>query len=173
MYLRLACLLLLSPIAGCQQQTAEEQAAADIERLGGSVRKDGQLPGMPVITVSLVQSRVSDGELTVLKRFPQLRNLDLRNTKITDKGLEHLEGLTKLQELRLDWTPITDDGLIHLEDLKELRKLSLNNTRIGDTGLVSLQKLTNLEQVSLRGTQVTQKYVERLREALPKADVMR
>lgn len=173
MYLRIVCWLSLSLIVGCHQTTAEERAIEEVERLGGEVRRDGQIPGRPVTTVNLAQSKVTDGELQVVKRFPQLRILDLNRTRITDRGLEHLERMTNLRELRLDFTLITDAGLVRLEGLKELRKLSLNDTKVGGLGLFSLKSLSNLEQVSLKGSLATAKDMDHLREALPKAAISR
>lgn len=171
--LRLVCLALILLTTGCHQKTGEERAIAEVERLGGKVRKDGRLPGTPVTAVQLAEGRVTDAELQVVKSFPQLRNLDLRRTQVTDKGLAHLERLTKLQELYLDSTRLTDAGLGRLEGLKELRKLSLNDTEITDLGLGFLKELTNLEELSLRQTKVSEKGAQRLRESLPKADIRR
>jgi Leucine-rich repeat (LRR) protein len=172
MNLRLVGLVLVSLIAGCHQPTREEQAIAEVERLGGDVKKDGRVAGMPVTSVNLAGSKVTDGELQVVKRFPQLQSLDLRETRISDRGLEHLEKMTKLQELYLDRTPITDLGLAHLQGLKELRKLTLTDTRISDFGLESLKGLTKLAEVSLKETKVSEKAADRLREQLPDVKVI-
>lgn len=172
----LVALMLLFGTVGCHQPTGEERARAEIERVGGEVRRDGQLPGTPVVTVLLSRTRVIDGELSLLANFPQLRTLDLRGTRISDKGLTHLERLTTLQHLYLDSTPITDAGLSHLEGLKELRKLSLRDTSITDFGLGFLKGLTNLEEVNLKENKdgkVTQKGVESLRSSLPNAAIFR
>lgn len=171
----LVALMLMFVTVGCHQPTAEERARAEIERLGGEVRRDGQMPGTPVVSVILTKTRVIDGELSMLANFPQLRTLDLRGTRITDKGLAHLERLTNLQQLYLDSTPITDLGLGRLKDLKELRELSLKDTSISDLGLAFLPGLTNLEKVNLKeikDKQVTRQGVERLRDALPKAVIL-
>lgn len=174
--MRLRCGLLVfvfSLLAGCHQPTAEERAVAEVERLGGEVRRDGKVPGMPVTAVNLAEGRVTDGQLEVVKRFPQLRSLDLRKTPITDKGLVHLEKLTKLEELRLDSTPITDSGLSHLEGLKELRKVTLNDTQVGDIGLGFLENLPKLEQISVKMTNVTEKRAELLRKTKRKLEIIR
>ncbi|HEY1343150.1 MAG TPA: hypothetical protein VGF59_37085 [Bryobacteraceae bacterium] len=173
MGLRLVCLALILLTTGCHQQTGEERAIAEVERLGGKVRKDGQLPGTPVTRVQLTEGRVTDAELQVVKSFPQLRSLDLRRTPVTDKGMVHLERLTKLQELYLDSTRITDAGLGRLEGLKELRKLTLSDTEVSDLGLGFLNGLNDLEELSLTRTKVTEKGVQRLRESLPKVDIRR
>jgi hypothetical protein len=154
---------------GCHQPTGEERARAEVERIGGDVLRDGQMPGTPVVKVLLSGSRVTDGELSVLANFPQLRFLDLRKTAITNRGLIHLERLTKLQQLYLDSTLINDAGLSHLEGLTELRKLSLSETRITDLGLGFLKGLPNLEDVNLRETKVSREDVERLQKVFPKA----
>jgi hypothetical protein len=173
MTLRLVGLVLVSLIAGCHQATPEERAVTEVERLGGQVRKDGRLPGMPVTTVILAGGKVTDGELQVVKSFPQLRSLDLRELHISDRGLEHLAKLTKLEELNLEGTRITDLGLAHLAKLKELRKLNLNKTRVSDFGLESLKELTNLEELSVKETDVSENGAQRFSELRPKVNVVR
>ncbi len=173
MILRLVGLVLVSLIAGCHQATPEERAVTEVERLGGQVRKDGRLPGMPVTTVILAGSKVTDGELQVVKSFPQLRSLDLRETRISDRGLLQLEKLSKLEELNLERTQITDGGLPSLNKLKELRKLNLNRTRVSDFGLESLKELTKLEELSVKDTDVSENRAQRFSEQLPKVNVIR
>jgi hypothetical protein len=167
-----AVLLVLSLLCGCQK-SAQEKAIDEVIRLGGNVTKDGQLPGMPVITVVLAQSKVTDGELQVVKSFPELRTLDLRQTVISDNGLVHLLELTNLQNLYLDSTLITDRGLERLRVLKGLRKLTLGSTEITDVGAAFLKEFPHLTEVSLKDTQVSDDVIAALHKARPDAWILR
>jgi hypothetical protein len=159
----LLCLLALLASGGCRQPTDTDRAIATIEKLGGSIRKDGRLAGTPVTLVKLTQSTVNDDQLQVLKAFPQLRVLDLRYTRVSDRGLAHLETLTALEQLSLDGTRVSDLGLDHLSHLQELHKVSLNETAVSDLGLGFLEKLPGLEELSVKQTAVSEKAAQSLR----------
>jgi hypothetical protein len=86
--------------------------------------------------------------------FPELHSLIVRKQKepehnhLMDAGLKHLRNLNKLEELHLcGHRGITDAGIEHLE------------------------KLSRLKQVKLNGTKVSNKGGERLKRALPKAQI--
>jgi hypothetical protein len=160
----LSGLLLVSLAFGCQQ-SSDERAIAEVIRMGGEVKKDGTQPGLPVTEVKLYKSKVTDGELKVVKSFPHLRTLDLRHTMISDRGLTNLTGLNELENLLMDSTNVTDDGLIQLKGMKTLKKVTLDDTDVSDRGLVSLEDLPNLSDLSLRETQVTRDAVRRFKEA--------
>jgi len=50
---------------------------------------------------------VDDKALRVVRKFPKLRSLDLRDTCVTDAGLVHLKGLSQLETLVLSKTRVT------------------------------------------------------------------
>ena len=58
-----------------------------IKKLGGSVKVD---ENKAVVNVDLAGTKVTDSELVHLKRFTELRNLDLDNTHVTGRGLVYL-----------------------------------------------------------------------------------
>jgi hypothetical protein len=121
-----------------------------------------------VVQVSLTKTSVTDDDLAVLEKLPDLEILDLTETKITSKGLAHLEGMRRLKSLFLFKTFVDDGGLAHLENLTDLRVLSLECTKITDAGTVHLQKMTNLKEwFSLGYTPITNdslKYFKNLKK---------
>ena len=61
--------------------------------------------------------------------MPNLRCLELANSKLTDAGMEGLAGLTQLEVLGIEFTDVGDEGLEHLTCLTKLQILGLNNWR--------------------------------------------
>lgn len=148
----------------------EEQAIAEIERLGGQCKSDekGQ-----VLFVSLSGPKVTNAELEHLKGLTGLRALSLANTQVTDTGLEHVRELTNLRGLQFYEERVTDAGLEHLKGLTKLENLRLDGTQVTDAGLEYLKGLTGLVGLSLNNTQVTDEGVKKLKEALPSCRILR
>lgn len=101
---------------------------------------------------------VTNGDLIILREFPDLLQLDLRNTRIDDEGLKHLACLKKLKGLDLGGTQVTDAGLVHLVTMKELRELYLDNTQVSREGLRFLIQ----ENPNLENTLGYKEYLDRL-----------
>ena len=133
----------------------QEQAIAEIKKLGGKVEVDKKTPGKPVVKVIFFGHRLTAAALVHLKGLSKLEELGLWNTKVTDAALVHLKGLTKLQRLDLNDTKISDAGLVHLKGLIKLQKLGLASTKISDAGLVHLKGLTKLQKLSLASTKIS------------------
>ena len=109
----LPIVMLLFAIQGCGSQSAtltQEQAIAEIEKLGGKVTIDEKSPDKPVIRVDFSRTEVTDDGLEHLIGLTNLQTLILNDTKVTDKGLEHLEGLTNLEWLQVG-ANVTDEGI--------------------------------------------------------------
>jgi hypothetical protein len=145
-------------------------AVAAILDRGGRVRFDEKDPER-LVAVDFTVAPVSDADLAVLKRLPDLRQLNLGGTRISDAGLSHLGGLKGLEELYLLAVPITDAGLEHLRGLTGLRQLDLSATRVTDAGLRHLEALTGLEHLYLVDTRVTREGVKQLQRALPDLNI--
>src|SRR5262245_25490030 len=112
--------LLLAPAAGIVWAAeTEKQAIAAIEKLGGTISRDEEAPGQPVVEVNFRSSRVTDAGLVHLKVLGQLRKLLLDDTKVTDAGMVHLKELKELRTLDISDTGVTDAGLAHLKGLKQ------------------------------------------------------
>ncbi len=109
-----------------------------------------------LVAIHLPGDDVDDGRLASLKRFHNLRVLDLSdNDRVTNAGIAHLANLDRLMNLRLGWTGIDDVGLIHLKKLTRLQYLDLTGTRITDAGSPHLKLLGRVEFLDLQGTGVT------------------
>jgi internalin A len=72
------CFLLAAPPA--RADDAEDKAAAFVEKLGGTVTRDANRPGKPVIAVSLKKNNVTDAGL---KELTALKNLTALNLSYT------------------------------------------------------------------------------------------
>lgn len=57
---------------------------------------------------------VDDNAVIVLRKFPNLRSLDLRDTHVTDEAVQHIRVLRHLDQLDIRGTQITDDGFRQL-----------------------------------------------------------
>ena len=99
---------------------AEAKAVAAVERLGGTVTRDEERPGKPVVEVHLGFSQAADADL------------------------KELAALKRLQVLALSFTPVTDAGLKELAALPGLRKLYLNDTGVTDAGMKEVARLRRL-----------------------------
>ena len=58
---------------------------------------------------------LTDDDLSVLQRFPGLRELDILETRISDEGLPHLYSIKTLREVSLYDTQVTPAGVAALE----------------------------------------------------------
>ena len=104
--------------------------ASWVEAQGGRVVRDGAR----ITGVDLHGSWVTDGDLAVLERLPQLRTLDLSYTHVSDLGLERLRPLKGVTDLNLRYAEhVTDEGLAHLKGWKKLEKIDVTGTKITDT----------------------------------------
>src|SRR3954451_11386236 len=91
-------------VANREDRPEYERAIARIRWAGGSVERDENAPGKPVLTVLLDGPRVTNEDLGHLASLVELQRLSLRETFITDDGLAHLKGLTQLRWLYLAGT---------------------------------------------------------------------
>ena len=141
-----------------------EEAATRLSQIGGRLIESDT---GDVLGVDAVRTDLTDADLPDLVAFPELRELNLRETGITDDGMPHLAQLQNLEFLGLTGTRVTDDGLHHLTRLTELRFLTLGNTRITDEGLETLAECPRLEAINLKATRVSPEGVARLQNRLP------
>lgn len=123
-----------------------EPGIADwLRSIGGKV----ELSGGHVSSASLATTSVTDAELAVLAKLPQLASLNLRHTEISSVGLAHLSTVKSLRTLDLSDTLLGDDALSSLTALSNLRSLRLEGTLVEGPGLAALAKLTNLRELYL------------------------
>jgi hypothetical protein len=108
--------------------TAQDNAIAAIEKLGGGVRID-QNGG---VWVRFYESSLPDQVLQHITDIKNLQGLDLRATKVTDAGLAGLIKAFELRELCLAETSVSGMGLIHLSKLRKLQILDLCSTEVDE-----------------------------------------
>lgn len=158
------------PAAASGKKSAENlnEQIAKIEALGGTIERDDQQPGRPVIGIDLSGlEKLKDQDLKVLSSLSSLQQLNLSGTATSDAGLKHLAGLKNLTHLYLIGTEITDAGLKELVGLQKLEELRVGNTVITDAGLKDLAKLKNLKMVGVIGTATTEAGLKEFSAALP------
>jgi len=119
----------------------------------------------PVLELYAAETRITDDDLALVARLPDLQALYLSRTQITDKGLAHLAGMSSLQHLALDSTRITDAGIQHLRTLPALKSLCLVDTNLTDEGLPALAEMPALDSVMLdKAPKITDEGIEKFRK---------
>src|SRR6266545_3275293 len=94
---------------------------------GGSVTRD---PQGRITGVNLRSTWVTDTDLEMLARVPNLQRIDLALTHITDLGLERLKPLQNVTDLNLYYAEhVTDEGLAHLRGWKRLQRLNIRGAK--------------------------------------------
>ena len=82
-------------------------------------------------------------------------------------------GLHEVDSVAFEGNDVTDADLIHLQALPELELVDLcMQARITDAGIPALALLANLETLDLSSTSVTPAGAARLRQALPRCNVL-
>jgi hypothetical protein len=108
-----------------------------------------------VVTVDLSKADDPASLLPLLRKLPDLTELNAGNRKMDDAAMEMLAGLPKLARLGLYAASVGDDGLKVLKTLPSLRLLSVGGTRVTDAGLAHIKDLPLLESLGLRGDNIT------------------
>lgn len=115
------CLVLGLTVAPARADDAEDKAVEAITALGGTVTRDEQAAGKPVIGVSFASTGITSGGLKELKELKHLQSVNLnRCHRITDAGLKELKSLHNLKVLNLCLVPGGPDDVTR-EGVKELQ----------------------------------------------------
>lgn len=152
----------IAPRISGSMAVVQQNAAAEIEKLGGKVEFNAN---KDVVKVDLHNAKITDADLKKLEIFTELEWLDLRITPVGDEGAAHLAALRKLKFLNLFRTNLSDKGLADLQGLTQLETLLIGGTRVSDDGLKNLERMTRLKKISVFRTAVTDaglKYLEKL-----------
>ena len=111
-----------------EQKRRERDAVSAIRTLGGSVTYDYEPRAEPfgpawlrqlfgddffseVVEVSLAATKVTDGDLKILKEFHELTDVNLYLTKVSNAGIAFLKPRKHLGYVDLDQTNVTDAGI--------------------------------------------------------------
>jgi hypothetical protein len=171
LYLAYLCLLFFLARATSRYaaQLTDQAVVAAVEKLGGSVQRDGmiRLKLVAGIRVEFPRNRVTDGRLknlvpllARLKGFTALTLPD--NVAVTDAGLKEIAKLKGLTTLELTCSKVTGAGLKELAPLQGLTYLDFSRTEVGDAGLKEFARLKGLTALYLEGTKVTDRGLREL-----------
>ena len=154
--------------------------------IGGTVQmREGHVTG-----VSMKSTSITDRELAIFTKLPQLEELSLRNTEISEVGvyapfrsrfaaqagsrvhallsdgaLGQLKPLVNLETLSLPNTQVEGLGLAALAGLTKLRELECRKHASKNEALQHIAKLTGLERLALQYTDVTDRRYAGARDA--------
>ena len=146
-----------------RQAERQREAAAAVEKLGGTVEWDSTAPRRPVWLRRLVGDDL----------FNSVRSVDFSGNELRDAWLEHIKMLSQLRELHLVETNATDADIEQIKSLSQLNVLALDGTQVTDAGLGHVGSLSQLRDLDIGSTQVTDAGVKKLQQALPKLVVFR
>jgi Leucine-rich repeat (LRR) protein len=107
-------------------------------------------------SVDLRASWITDSDVPLLARMPDLTQLDLSLTRISDRGLRALRPASKIVALNLSFAEqIGDEGTAAIRDWKHLVRLNLRGTKVTDATLEMLARLTTLQVLDVSDAQLT------------------
>ena len=93
-----------------------------------------------LVWLQLTNCGITDDDLKIIGKLPNLFKLNLNRNKITDKGIPALAGLNKLESLNLYGTDITDSSISSLQLLTNLQKLYVWETAVDTTRMETMSK---------------------------------
>lgn len=105
---------------------------------------------------------VSDEEISTISSFATLKSLDLSRCRVTDAQLTDIRRLRRLERLVLDETPVGDEGIANLGTMPSLHFLNLTRTRISDAAVEHFLSMPRLETLFVGGTNITDEGLRRL-----------
>jgi hypothetical protein len=157
--------MLLSAAWRLHLHAQHRKAVAGVAALGG---------------LAAVESAVSSEAASYLPKsaenlFHSITSVAFNDRRADDQtlwSLAQLRGLSRLRGLYLNGTGVSDAGLVHLAAFTRLEELYLEDTVISDQGLRNLETLSSLRLLSVRNTAVTAAGVERLKQALPRLELL-
>ncbi|PQO44325.1 serine/threonine protein kinase [Blastopirellula marina] len=110
-----------------------------------------------------------------IPHFTQVESLDFLNfryTRVSDKGMAHFEKCQKITDLSLGHTRVTDAGLACFRDCRDLQKLIIAESAISDASVDLLCSFSQLKSLQIQQTKITPAGVEKIRQALPKCEIV-
>jgi Leucine Rich repeat len=93
-------------------------------------------------------------------------------TRTAAAGLAVIATLRNLEELNLDYTTVDAKSFAAFQGMPKLRELHLDSADVGDESVDVLASMPSLQSVNLYHTTVTETGAKKLREALPKCQVI-
>ena len=157
-------------------QLRQTRTIEELERLGARFDVTREFGGMVFVdTVTTVEIGPDwRGEEKDLRRLNWLANVHqvmLVGPRVTDGWVRHVAGMQNLSILSIKRASITDAALQLLADSPRLAYLDLKYMRIGDGSVEALAKLKNARSLRIFGTDMTFAGADKLKLALPMANV--
>lgn len=122
--------------------------------------------------ISVSSNQISGQTLTKLSRLQNLNNLHVNQTGIEDKDLPLLKDISNLSKLLIGSPQLTENTLMQiLSDLNQLTQLQIFDVSLTNEGTAVLTGMNNLKQIRLIRTDVSDANVNRLKQALPGAEI--
>lgn len=116
----------------------------------------GELPELRHVLIRGM--RLSEADRRYLLGRPNLRELHLINTDLTDRQLSEMATELELRELRLVDQPITDTGVVNLRRMRTLLRLRLIGTRVSAAAAEDLTEAIPRLTVELDGQTIRGEY---------------
>lgn len=127
-----------------------------------------KLDKLPLTSFTVFQcSDVNDEGLRVLRNYPDLAQLTLRDVPAKCACLSLLPHPEKLTSLTLGQSNISDSEAAVLSKMTNLQKLDLSITDVTDGVIDTLSQLKNLKQLTITETGIGEEGVQKLTAALP------
>lgn len=145
----------------------QQQAVAEIQKLGGWVRYDFEcdrqtgrrLPGAKSWVPKAILDRTGLDLFHDVVHLNMVYNDDVRridNQQLTDAVKHHLAAFPRLKELLLKESQATDDCLAKAAQLSHLQKIYCWDARtVTDSGTAHLKRLSRLAVIHLSGSEIT------------------
>ena len=141
-------------------EQAEFEAAAELEKCGVRVIKDG---GAGVTSIDFSNClKPTDDNMRQVAKLRRLSTATFLRADINDDQLACLENMNHLSNLLINATPISDAGMAHLAALPALQTLYASNTKITDKGTADIAKIPTLTILNLSNTGITDQGIKRL-----------
>jgi len=124
---------------------------------------------MPVDSVTLIQTGVTDWELADLGKLPTLRYLAIRDAKLTQSGVNYLEARPNITSLHLFNTGLDDYRLTNvIGKMPQLKELTIAfEPDVTNTSGKRLSRLDHLQRLTIIDTPIDREVVDPLVDTHP------
>ncbi|GAA0881363.1 chitobiase/beta-hexosaminidase C-terminal domain-containing protein [Algoriphagus jejuensis] len=154
--------------------TFDAASDSDISELNNFFRKVNPVfPGSPALEVAYYGTSAFDPtSLKDLKSIKeQVVKMNLNRMPLESVDLSFLRDFQNLEELQMNFTGVTPNQLSNLEGLENLRNLAISGNSLGAEAVSVLEKLTQVKKIFLWNSGLDESSKENLRKALTTAHI--
>ncbi len=154
--------------------TFDPASDSDIEELNNFFRKVNPVfPGSPALEVAYYGTSAFDpASLRDLKSIKeQVVKLNLNRMPLESEDLTFLKDFQNLEELQLNFTGVTATQISNLEGLENLRNLALSGNTLGPDAVTALGKLKQVKRLFLWNAGLDQAAQQSLSKALSSTEI--